>query len=252
MKDSENSKALPKFIRLLVISAIVGGVLGGICAVLGVWWSRAEIDMLPTILCLIAIYGFVVIGAIVLGIGFYNYRQAQRIALLWDGEDEEAAELVQKYVNDALMLDSLMLILSFFFFTLGTGDIIFAINADNMASYIIIVVEFVIVIVLTVLLQQKCVDLLRQINPEKHGSVYDTKFDEVWFASCDEAERYQIGLASYKAYKVTNKFCPFLWLGLFLGDMVFDYGALPGIVVLVIWGVLQMSYMLECKRLAQR
>lgn len=44
--------------------------------------------------------------------------------------------------------------------------------------------------------QQKAVDLERRMNPEKHGSVYDAKFQKKWLDSCDESERRQIGEAS--------------------------------------------------------
>ena len=73
------------------------------------------------------------------------------------------------------------------------------------------------------------------MNPEKKGSIYDEKFQKLWWESCDEAERRQIGQASYKAYSTASKFCAYFWGALFLGNMIFDYGFLPGAAVLVVW-----------------
>ena len=95
-------------------------------------------------------------------------------------------------------------------------------------------------------------DLTKKMNPEKRGSVYDMKFQERWWESCDEAERRQIGQASYKAYVTVSRFCPYCWGVLLLGNMVFHYGILPGAVVLVIWAVLSVSYTREAIRLGRR
>ena len=93
--------------------------------------------------------------------------------------------------------------------------------------------------------------LSKEINPEKRGSVYDMKFQERWLESCDEAERRQIGQASYKAYTTLNKFCPYCWGVLFLGNMIFHYGILPSTVVLLVWAVLTVSYTREAIRLSR-
>ena len=52
---------------------------------------------------------------------------------------------------------------------------------------------FLFILTGSTIFQQKLVDTTKRLNPEKHGSVYDTKFHEKWLASCDEAERAVIG-----------------------------------------------------------
>ena len=95
-------------------------------------------------------------------------------------------------------------------------------------------------------------DLERRINPEKRGSVYDMKFQKTWMDSCDEAERAQIGQACYRAYMVGTKACVFLWVVLLILNFVFGFGLLPIAAVLVVWGVMQTVYALECIRLSKR
>ena len=146
------------------------------------------------------------------------------------------------------LLDSLTVIASFFFFNAGTAKL----PQSSDGNTITLLVIFLVVIALATLLQQKTVDLTKKMNPEKRGSVYDMKFQERWWESCDEAERRQIGQASYKAYVTVSRFCPYCWGVLLLGNMVFHYGILPSAVVLVIWAVLSVSYTREAIRLGRR
>lgn len=148
----------------------------------------------------------------------------------------------------ALLLDSLTVIVSFFFFNAGTAKL----PQSSDGNTITLLVVFLVVIALATLLQQKTVDLTKKMNPEKRGSVYDMKFQERWWESCDEAERRQIGQASNKAYVTVSRFCPYCWGVLLLGNMVFHYGILPSAVVLVIWAVLSVSYTREAIRLGRR
>ena len=147
-----------------------------------------------------------------------------------------------------LLLDSLTVIVSFFFFNAGTEKL----PQGSDGNTVLLLVVFLAVIALAILLQQKTVDLTKKMNPEKRGSVYDMKFQERWWESCDEAERRQIGQASYKAYVTVSKFCPYCWGVLLLGNMVFHYGILPSAVVLVVWAVLTVSYTREAIRLGHR
>ena len=105
-------------------------------------------------------------------------------------------------------------------------------------------------VALVVLAQQKTVDLTRRMNPEKQVSAYDRKFQKKWYELCDEAERAQIGQASYRAFRAVNVFCPFLWLALLLLSYVFPIGLLPMVSVLAVWAVLEVAYISECMRLS--
>ena len=100
--------------------------------------------------------------------------------------------------------------------------------------------------------QQKAVDLTRRMNPEKRGSVYDTKFQKKWMDSCDESERRQVGQACCRAYMVSSRFCLGLWLALAILSMVFEVSILPTLVLLLVWGVMQVTYSLECIRRGKR
>ena len=93
---------------------------------------------------------------------------------------------------------------------------------------------------------------LKRQAEEKQVSVYDSKFQKKWYDTCDEAERSQIGQASYQAFQAANRACIALWLVLLLLSYVLPIGLLPMAAVLLIWAVLQVSYILACIRLGAR
>ena len=114
------------------------------------------------------------------------------------------------------------------------------------------IVEFFAGVGVATVLQQKVVDLTKKINPEKRGSVYDMKFQKKWLDSCDESEQRQIGQACYKAYQAVTKVSLWLWVALMVLHFAFDTGLLPAVPVLIIFGVLQITYTLETIRLSRK
>ena len=248
-QKSENQKALPKFLGILVVAGLIGSVLGGLSGAAGYFWQDSDFPgALAQALGTASPWAMAACAAVLLGSGLYLYRRARSAFRGWDGEDEDVIQRSEEQLSWTLLLDSLTVIASFFFFTAGTTKL----PQEVGGSTIPLLVVFLAVIALAVLLQQKTVDLTKEMNPEKRGSVYDMKFQERWWESCDEAERRQIGQASYKAYITMNKFCPYCWGVLLLGNMVFHYGILPSAVVLVIWAVLSVSYTREAIRLGRR
>ena len=249
-QKSENQKALPKFLGILVVAGLIGGVLGGLSGVAGYFWEdhTAFGAAFAHLLGAASPWAMAVCAAVLLGIGYGFYRRARTAFRGWDGEDEDVMQQAEEDLSRTLLLDSLTVIVSFFFFSAGTAKL----PQEVSGSIIPLLVVFLAVIALAVLLQQKTVDLTKEMNPEKRGSVYDMKFQERWWESCDEAERRQIGQASYKAYVTVSRFCPYCWGVLLLGNMVFHYGILPSAVVLVIWAVLSVSYTREAIRLGRR
>ncbi len=246
-QKSENRKALPKFFLTLLAAGVIGGVAGGVSVFAGRWMQNHGLDSLPALLQAVSLWALPVSAAVLLGMGLYLYRAAGRAFRDWDGEEESVMEQAEEKLSWALLWDSLAMIVSFFFFTGGTVGLM----REDIFPSMVAVAEFVLVCALEVFLQQKIVDLTKQMNPEKKGSVYDKEFRKIWWESCDENERRQIGQASYKAFTTVSVLCPALWGVLFFGNIIFDYGILPSTVALVIWGVAQVSYSLESIRLSR-
>lgn len=59
-------------------------------------------------------------AAVLLGLGLYQYRKSDTAFHGWDGEDEDVMQRAEERLSWALLLDSLTVIVSFFFFNAGT------------------------------------------------------------------------------------------------------------------------------------
>ena len=243
-EKSENRKALT-----MLGSLLVGGVLGfaiGCTRVLGLE-AAALAEALNGVLSAATPWGIPVTSVLTLGPAFFLYRSAARKFAVWDGGDEdETSESIDTALSWVLLLSAVQLLINFFFMA---AFCVYYMDADIDA--LVLVGVFVVSDALVIFAQQKTVDLERKMNPEKHGSVYDTKFQKKWLESCDESERRQIGQACYKAYMVATRFCLGLWLVLVILSMVFEMSILPVFVLLLVWGVLQVTYTLECIRLGK-
>lgn len=239
----DNRKSLPRFLLVVLAAALLGGLVGFFSAMAADFGTLSAIwDGLDVLMRTITPWAIPVCTAALLIPGLCLYRSAKKGYAAWDEECDEAYQVIEEKLSDTLLLTALAMLIDFFFLAAGFLYDISLINA----------VLFLISMVFLVLLQQKVVDLTRRMNPEKKGSVYDLHFQKKWLDSCDELERAQIGQAAFHAYKILNGLCPILWLILVLLGMTADVGLLPILMVMLIWGTLQVSYTLECIRISRR
>ena len=242
----DNRKALPKYLLILFVAAIFGGVLGFAAGWVG-HDNLSEVIATAVADGLTAAAPWALLGTSVVSLALilWLYRAAKALFTGWDGEDEAVMDRADEKLNWALLLTAAQMVLDMFFFAVAQ-------SAHNMTA-LWSVLFFLVSIFLLVFAQQKIVDLTRRMNPEKQGSVYDTKFKKKWFESCDEAEQKQIGQAAYKAFNVVSTACPILWLALLVLSYAFNFELLmPTFIVCFIWLLMQVSYCLECIRLGKR
>ena len=242
----DNRKAFPKYLLILFVSAIFGGVLGFAAGWVGHDnLSEVIASAVTNGLTAIAPWALLATSVVSLAAILWLYRGARGMFTTWDGEDDDVMDRADEKLNWALLITAAQIVLDMFFFAVAQ-------SAQNMTA-LWSVLLFIVSIFLLVFAQQKIVDLTRKMNPEKKGSVYDTKFKKKWFESCDEAEQKQIGQAAYKAFNVVSAACPILWGGLLLLSYAFNFSLLmPTFIVCVIWLLLQVSYCLEAIRLGRR
>lgn len=175
-QKSENQKAFPRFLGILVVASLIGGVLGGLSGVAGYFWEdhTAFGAAFAHLLGAASPWAMAACAAVLLGLGLYQYRKARTAFRSWDGEDEDVMQQAEERLSWTLLLDSLTVIVSFFFFNAGTEKL----PQGSDGNTVLLLVVFLVVIALAILLQQKTVDLTKKMNPEKRGSVYDMKFQE--------------------------------------------------------------------------
>ena len=234
-----NRKALPKFLLIMLGSVVLGAGIGvgGLIALSAAGQDdlTAALAGLGTGLAVSAPWMLAACGAVELIAGLILYQRAKTIIQYWDGEDETSSDRAEKPLNLAMWISSVVLIAAFFLLTAAySAGMASKSDAFGMLGGVI---AFVVVLVITVMLQQRIVDLVKQLYPEKKASVYDTKFQKEWFAQCDEAEKAQIGQCAYHAYNAANRTCMALWLVFTLTALFLDTGILPVLTVCVIWAV---------------
>lgn len=245
-----NRKALPKFMLIMVISMLVGG-LTGFCA------AKYELNTLAGGMksagaffgAYIAPWLMLAAAVIVPIVCVPIYRNVKKLLFSWDGENEEISDTIDNKLSIVIWITSAALILSYFLIAASySGGFETFENENNILSFFVGIAAFFGILIEAVIIQQKCVDAAKKTNPEKTVSVYDTKFQKKWMDSCDEAEKIMIGKCAFKAYAATNTVCTVLSIVLAACALVFGIGFLPSLVVCLIWIVNQSVYCKEALR----
>lgn len=241
---SEDKKAFGKF-AVYVAAALIIGVLLGV----GMGFAKLNgMDMTGhTVLNAIFFalpYGIPVVTLFILVVVAVIYHRSKKVFLAWNGEDEECMDAVEKQLSCALWLSSINMIWNFCLFGMG-----FCLdNAESMEVHyeletsMLLIGVFVAGLIILTIEQQKLVNLTKEINPEKKGSIYDVKFQKKWEASCDEAELFAIYKSAYRSYCIIQRLCIILWLFCIIGGFVWGFGAVPVLLVSIIWGTMITSY----------
>ncbi len=177
------------------------------------------------------------------------YRQSRKMFAVWDGEDEAVSKAFEKKLNIAMIIVSINTILLFVFMAIGIMRLVelkaMGKNPFTVVSIFIYFMGAVGTLLFTIIAQQKIINFTKEINPEKKGSIFDTKFQKKWFESCDELERQQIFEASYASYKAVNVVCMAILFMLMLGADLLNVGVLPICIVGIIWLVSVLSYSIK-------
>lgn len=251
----ENKKAIKKFIPIVIVSAIAGGIIGACASSKGIvdtvhMFSAAVEKLLfvsmPWAIILNCAAGF--------AITIYIYKtssrdyQANLPTDKGDDMDEAVFNEIDHKLSIGMMIIAICIILNF---------VIFGAMVANLARYattygVFMFVSFIVFVLADFGLakvQQLYVDFVKIMHPEKQGSVYDPKFNEKWEESCDELEKLIIYKASYKAYKTNAYACCIALVAMILLSLFFSFGPLPAMAVGAIWMATTVSYSLEAMKL---
>ncbi|MBO4783467.1 MAG: DUF3169 family protein [Lachnospiraceae bacterium] len=259
----EDSKKIPFFIIALVVLSVLGGIFGYLMA------SQeksldAVLDFFKNNSQIVSIFFavvFLIFGLVATIIAAVKLRIAKK---LWAKEEErdDNWDRIEDILSDICTFTSSAIILSFFLYGCAVYNIRGNLKQidDGIRSLNILYYVFFTASIIAILgynfayfyIQKKTIDLEKIMNPEKKGSLYDFRFLKKWYEGYDEAERKQVGIASYKAFKIVNTTCAtMLVLLLFLG-MVVNITILPLLTVAVIWLSQIISFGIECKLVSHR
>ena len=261
----ENKAALKKFIPMLIVCALIGGLVGGASSFIGYSdFSGSIVEAALLIVNMVSPWAVIILGVLSFIVCWVIYRKARAMyegaltSAKVTGEpgesgesgepDEQIIEAVEDKLSQGMFILSVIMIVQMLFFGIMMADL------ENIADY-----SFAIAMVATGVFvvgnlaqlkqQQLMVDLEKEMNPSKKGSVYDAKFRDKWEESCDELEKIIIYKSAYKAYKTTALTCVILWIVTATLSIAFKTGPLPSIAVSIIWLVQTVSYCREAMKL---
>ena len=242
-----NRKALPKFLLIVAVGAVVGGIVGYFSARYGLntlsggirsaaaWFGA---NLAPWLLVAVAV--------ILPAVSVPLYRAAKKLLASWDGEDEAVSDAVDEKLSKAVWLVSAGLIVSYFLIAAAYSGGFASFDSKRGTVLVFVsIAAFLAVMIEAIVLQQKCVDATKRTNPEKTASIYDVKFHKKWMDSCDEAEKVLVGKCAFKAYSATNGVCAALAVVLAIGALIFETGFLASFGVCLVWIVNQSVYCRE-------
>lgn len=245
-----NRKALPRFIFFVVIGVIIGGVLGYLLGKIrpealtaglksaGVFFGA---HIAPWLMMAMAVIMPIVCISI--------YRSCKKLLAAWDGEDEAVYSTADRKLSLVIWITSSALIISFFLIAATYSEGFAALDGDrSIVALFGGIAAFLAIMIESTVIQQKCVDTVKQLNPEKKASVYDMKFQKKWLDDCDEAEKALICKCAFKAYSATNTVCVILAIVLAVCAIVFDIGFLPSLTVCLVWLINLSAYCKEAVR----
>lgn len=242
-----NRKALPKFLLIMVISLLIGG-LGGFCS--AKYGLNSLSDGMKSAGAFFSAYiapWLMLAAAVILPVVCIPiYRSTKKLISSWDGENEEISDTIDQKLSIVIWVTSAALILSYFLIAASYAEGFATFEKENsIIPFFVGIAGFFAIMIEAVILQQKCVDSAKKTNPEKTASVYDTKFHKKWMDSCDEAEKIIIGKCAFKAYAATNAVCTVLSIVLAICAFILGIGFLPSLTVCLIWIVNQSVYCKE-------
>ncbi len=238
-RKKEDKKYLIIFICLFVASGMAGFFIGKYMMGLK---KAGALSFVPSDEMMI-FWGYavpiigVVFSLIVLLVSLLGVRNAKKMLATWDGEDETVADAIEGRLGISIILSSVVLVISYYLFSLGVSLDIHGefSKVDEDIVLIMNVVQILMGIVTTMTAQKLTIDVMKDMNPEKKGSVFDAKFSTKWMASCDEAQKAMVYKAGYTGYQVMGSVCMGLWLVCLVADVIWNVGILPGTMVFIIW-----------------
>lgn len=248
----EDKNALGRFAVIILLSMIVGAIIGVGSVQAEKFVEKMAIEMTDFIRT-IAPYGIFGITCIAMIFVVILMKKSRKLYQSWDGENEEQINQIEAYLSYTMWINSINMILVYFLFAAGLSSALeepYKITAVIRAC--LLLGGFILSVVCIILSQQRIVNFEKEINPEKSGSVYDVKFLDKWEKSCDEAERLLIYKSAYKSYRSVNMTCIVLWLFCTLGSFIWNIGLLPVAIVSIIWFVQVTSYCTETIRLSKQ
>lgn len=228
----EDKKFFGKFLIILACSFLVGIAAGfGMAFMKDVDAATAITDVVYGFVTVIAPYVSVVFVLVMGTVLLVAYTTSKKRIAAWDGEDEEEYQRIDNLLGNVLSSLNIGTVITYFFFAVGFENI----TSRSGLADVCYLLGFIAALALIIFGQNVIINLTKEMNPEKKGSVYDVKFIDKWEDSCDEAEKILIYKSAYKTYTMMSHLFIGLWIFCVFGNHVFGFGQMPVTMVSILW-----------------
>lgn len=229
-----------KFFIVLVISAFIGGLIGG-----SITFGEDAI-----IQSLINFQNFMVINNLLIQAILLGFCALVILVLYFSAK----LKLKRLKENDDILFDQidhqLGFLIPFISVTMIFGFCLFGVTVTNsmedfkLLGLIIFLVNMAFTLIMTIL----TIKLTKVLYPDKKGNPLDFNFDKEWLKSCDEAEKFVIYKASYRCYQLMN----FVYSGVvtlcLLISIAVNIGIFPYLLIGFLWITQTLIYSITANR----
>lgn len=246
-------KKYGKKFAFIMAAALLVGVVFGIASVCLMEMDQSYLDHL-SLLVIPIIADVVMWVAMVIGfpLAAAQFSKAKALSALAGPEDDAAEEQIERGLNVNLTITTILQILVFTCFGMAasvSGSLRHGLSLSK-ELYLVITVSalcaLLLCLVLTLVFQRQTVNFIKERNPEKQGSIFQTDFNKTWLKSCDEAEKAQAYESAFKAYRVGIYTSLVVWVITIFAAMIGWTNWFSVLIVGIIWGALQISYCFFC------
>lgn len=250
MSKKKTTNTYVKYSLILGISMIIGACIGLCIAIIsgGRQFPGASIGqqiiqgiqsaILPIYIGLLIIT--VIIGEFVLG-------RIRKLSLQVTNAMDETADLLEYEIEQIGGVGTLStsIVSALSLIILSTGYSLSYIQSLERPALLTLLFAFLSFIVLhsyTGVWQIRFVKVIQKIYPDKIGDPTSLKFQDQWFASCDEGEKEVIYQAAYKAYITAGKCIGGLIMVALLTHLIWNTGIMAVILLCIASIVLSAAY----------
>lgn len=247
---SEKTKLL-RLIMFWGVCLLVGFGIGWVIASVSKmdsWDPAAYFEAAAPALSLAVVTVYVLLNAGILGWAWWLTCQCKSQAGQLTQEDEERLDALEKRLSMPMVALSVLTIVDMAMYPIIISLLLHA-SVPKAVSDVLFALDCVVFFAALFggfALNKRCVDIEKQLNPEKRGSLLDLSFQKTWLASCDEAQKQQIYEAGFHAFRMGSSACMVLWMVSVLLMFLLDTGIVPTVMVCAVWLTLEVSYFAAC------
>lgn len=235
-KRLENQKEDKKFGKKFAVVLTCSALIGMVCGIAMAMMKESDmtltfVEAVRKLMGMTAPYVSLIFVIVMVPVLAVIRKKVKDNMASWDGENEQEYEKMDAMLGSVLYVFNISIIIIYFFFAIGFERL----WERSRFEEICYLGGFIAAVVLHMEGQKMIVNMIKELNPEKRGSIYDLKFAYKWEESCDEAERSLIYKSAYKTYTKMNTFFVGMWLFCVLGNEVFAFGLVPVTMVSLLW-----------------